>query len=597
MAALAPAQDLVRSLEEAVVSRRAVYETHARDSGFAVRFGEKTCFDHTTKALVIGVRDLVESGVRTGEGIDFAVLHEIKHYLDMRREPYAYQKLIQKGEREDGLGGLYFRLYNCTEDIGVNERNSHDSALYRDPNGQGFSDLVKSLYRTALFKERNFDKRSPGARHPDRALCQQYTDYLLNLGMGVGDDIALAPEVKAMIARPINVYGRVLSTEQFIDSYLRPLPPTEGRSPANSLATRTQMVESFIEPRFEELLAIDRQGLGDEKLKVLGADGQFGAPKGSSIEDLREALNIILKEVEEGLKTPAQRSRDLLRDQQRQSADAAGLSPVEKEDFVLRLERLQPFTEALRDLWMSIPQPSTEISYRYVGDFPQGLRPNMHRVVAEFPRLDRGENNVPVMEQLVEQCDVERAPKLVRVRLLVDASGSMRDSMNTVADLGLVLANSSRAANAQADIQGSDFRCAGQVLTFGAGAQEIVPLRTDMSLADIMRCYKSYFVYEGDTKDHLALQLLLKQLAPKDIALRKAGEIVDIVIEITDGMTAEPHETRSAIEELEQNGLLVRAISIGRFAQFERIWGARGRPLESVEQLFPVVQDLLRELF
>ncbi len=597
MAALAPAHDLVHSLEQSVLSRRQVYETHARDAGFGIRFGDKTCFDHTSKELVIGVRDLVESGVRTLEGIDFAVLHEIKHYLDLRREPRAYEKLIGKGERADGLGALYFRLYNCTEDIGVNERNRHDSALFRAANLLGYSDLVTSLYRTVLFKERNFDTKSPGTGHPERALSQQYADYLLNLGMHAADDIVVAPEVKAMVERPIDVYGRMMSAAQFIDSYLRPRPATEARSPANSLATRLQMVESFIEPRFEELLALDRQRLGEEKLKALGAAAQYGAPRGSSIKDLREALNIILKEVAEGLKTPAQRSRDLLRSQQEQSADKPGFSPTEKQYFVTRLERLEPYSGALRDFWMSIPQASIEIDYRYEGIFPQGLRPNIHRVIANFPQLDRGESNLLLMEQLVEKQTEQRAPKLVRVRLVVDASESMRSSMGTVADLGLVLANSARAANAQAQIQDSDFRCAGQVVTFGAGAREIMPLRTDMTLADVMRSYKSFFVYENNTNDHLALQLLLNQLDPEDVVRRKEGELVDIVIEVTDGKTSKPRKTKSAIDKLEQNGLLVRAISIGKFEEFEQIWGARGRSLESVQQLLPVVRELLDELF
>lgn len=592
------AQREAQRIEQQVLQRRSAYETHARDTGFGIRFGEKTCFDHIQKDLVIGVADLLQSGVKTIAGFDFAVLHEIKHYLDMKQDPESYAKLLAKGTRADGLGQLYFRLYNCTEDVSVNERNRHDSALFRGENGAGFSDEVRRLYQKALFAERNFARVAPGAKHPERLFCAQYADFILNMGMGVSGDVTVSPEVRAVLEREIDVYGRRYSTQSFVDMFLRPAPLGQQPTPGNSLKMRLQMVERYLEPRFVELLELDKKIRGEEGLKKQAQEGSGGAPKGSSIDDLKKALEVIVNEAKENAKTPADRAKELLRKQQLKAGEEAGLSEEEAKDFADRLSRLQPIIQQLGDFWLSVPQVSREITTQYEGPYRSGVRVDVRRLVAEYAAIEHGDPNLEIMQQLVEASTESASPKRMRVRLVVDASGSMKDHMETVADLAVALGASFVSANAAAEMKGLDFVCEAQCVTFGINSTEILPPTAKVTLSDLMKMYPKFFQYEDDTNDHLALEHILNSLDPRDAVVRKSGEVFDLVLELTDGDTMAPVRSIAALEGLEKAGLVTRAFCIGGSGRFDDVWNSagvkRGEKIASAREILPALVKLLQ---
>lgn len=579
-----------------------VYQAHARDAGFGLRFGEKTCFDHATNELVIGVEQLLSLGVKDINELDFAVLHEIKHYLDMREDPESYTKLLAKGDRSDGLGDLYFRLYNCTEDVAVNVRNAHDSALFRGVEKDTFSPLVEALYKTKLFKNRDFQAADSPADAYGLPLCAQYASYVLNLGMGVAQDITVAPEVREIIECPIDVYGRKISLAEFVAEYLQPAPPTERAKTGNSLAQRLRIVEDFLEPRFQELLEIDKKQRGEDALKNLSPDIQFGSPQGSSREDLKKALGRVLSDKAHKNKTPAERAREMQEKQQAAAGDRAGLSPKENKDFVERLQRLEPTIDEIARLWLTIPQVRTEQTRHYVGHYPTGIRPDIRKVIARFPDIELGKENVAVMQRREERNTLQISPKKLRVRLVVDASSSMKDHMAALADIALALSVSFIKVNTIAEIEDKEFQCQDQVLTFGENAREILPFAEKRVLEEAMRAYKSFFQYEDSTQDHLALQLIKNSLNRDDKALRESGELFDLLIEITDGATSNPHITKKLIRELEGEGLILHAIGIGQeLGRFEDIWNSggrqRGKKVSGIRELLPTLRGFVEEHF
>jgi hypothetical protein len=598
--AVIPSQN-IESLKDRINNRLSIYQTHARDAGFGLRFGSKTCFDHTSNELVIGIEQLLKLGIREIEDLDFAVLHEIKHYLDLRNEPEAYEKLIAKGDRADGLGQLYFSLYNCTEDITVNTRNAQDSDLYRK--GLDFSDRVKNLYRHSLFKERNFNELEDLSNSPKAPFCMQYAHYILNMGMRCHNDITVAPEVKAIIERPIKAFGKDLSLFQFIEKYLRPAPSTETPTVGNSLAQRFSMVERLLEPRFEELLALDKQREGIDKLKNQADSFEFGAPKGSTIDDFKKATKRVLSDKAEAKKDAATRQKDKQKAQQRKAGEGAGLTDKQTDKFLKRMEKLEPVISQLAELWMSIPQIAETQIQKYEGSYRTGVRPSIPRILANFVQLDAGLTDLALMEKVITEYKQVTMPKRIRVRLVVDASDSMKGYMNKVADFAVALQTSFISANAQASIRDLDFKCEIQCVTYHASATERLKLTSNFDLTTVLDCYGKFFEYGDATSDHKALRLIRRGLNPVDQDDRTKGKVLDLVLLITDGVTSKPKSTKLQIKALEDQGLIVRTVAIGGVNQelINNIWNSdgltRAKIIDQVRNLYPALCDLLKDEF
>ena len=195
---------LNKDIKEHLLMQRPVYESLAKASDFSIQFGEVTCFNHRTDTIIIGVAQLAKMGITDLNLIDFVVFHEIGHFCEFKEDPEGYLKPIEETKkRPDQEGKLYFDLYNCLQDIYVNQRTANRAPVYRK--GYGFSDEILDLYRTAAFAKRDFS---------DRPFCIQYMQYLLNLGMGVAEDINLSPEVKAKIDEGVGVLGEDLSYDR-----------------------------------------------------------------------------------------------------------------------------------------------------------------------------------------------------------------------------------------------------------------------------------------------------------------------------------------------------------------------------------------------
>ena len=596
---------LQHSLEREIQANLPVYRQLSSEFGFGFRFGDKTCFDHQSKEILIGVANLLGLGVTNINDFHFSVLHEIKHYQDLVRDPETYLRLIAKGTRADGLGKLYFGLYNCTEDITVNERNRHDSALFRGADGTGFSELIRESYRERLFKERNFGETDPVTNKPERLFCEQYAHYILNQGMSVADDISVSAEVRAVIDRPIDIYGKNYSLNDFIEAFLRPAPSSEKQTIGNSLKKRMEYVEEYLEPLFSELLELDIKREGRQQVQE--HQGAMGAPKGSSADDFKGAVAHAKAIEAEANKTPAERNADKLKAQREELASKSGLTPEEAKDFIDRLHRLDPVIHDLREFWLSIPQMGTETEMIYEGPSKSGVRPKLPEIARQSVRISLGDPSVAIMEKQVEEESHFISPKRIRVRLVVDASGSMEEHMETVADLAVALGVSFQSANATASIQEIDFNCETQFITFAETAQQVIPLTATISMSDIMSAYKSFFDYQYETRDHLSYELILADLNPLERQLRQSGELFDLVLVVTDGEPAANGISNEDLKEksivgirgLEQEGLIVRAFGIGEIPVFDEIWNTttkmRGRQVATAKALLGVTQDLLAE--
>jgi hypothetical protein len=581
-----PNKSQIQSFEQLISSRFESYQIVARDAGFGLRYGDKTCFDHIPKEIVIGVAQLLEKGINSIEEFDFAVLHEIKHYKDLRDSPEAYLQMIKEGSREDGLGKLCFGLFNCTEDVGVNWRVKHDSSVYRE--GSDYAGFLKETYRKKLFPTRDFT---------EQLLCEQFSNYILNLGMGVADDIILSPEVKAVIDQKLDCYFVERTYQEFIDKFLKPIADLRN-TPANSFEERYKAVKEILLPIFEQLLQADitKHGIQYVKAKAEGAT-PFGSPVGGNIEDFKEAVGKVIEDKANKNKTGKTRNQENRDKQIADQAEKAGKTPKEAKDFANRLNKLQTTINELAGLWLKVPQKNVETFHQREGFFRTGVIPNPLQIAKKFIDIKYNPDTVEVMEKQMPKEIVTFNPKHFRLRLVVDTSGSMSSYVRLVSDLALAITASFIRVNTEAEIRGIDFRTELQVVGFNDSATELLKTTKDLKLSHIMRV-DGDIQANGGTSDHKAYELVLNGLDKKEEKARKNGELVDLMLVITDGDTSNPNLSYKYLKLLEDRGLVARGIRIGAGSQFDEVWNknsVRGVQIKDVRKLHNVVYELIRE--
>lgn len=569
------------SLKSYFEARRALYETQAGRTDFGLGFRDKTCFDHSTNEIIVGLKQLLDLGLITSQEFDFGIYHELKHYEDFKGDPKNYEEFIKKAEGP--LGGLYFRLYNCTEDIAVNTRVAYDSPHYRGED-TFFSALVREMYRDKLFAGRDFT---------DRPLCVQFSDYILNLGMEVGDDIVVDERVRKELDEPIEIYGKKFSLKEFIDEYLK---PKVGESV--SVQKRLEAVDKYLLPRFERLLEIDineRSDLEEQSKSGLGEP----VPGSGGFKDYKKAVEAIKKIKDEESLSPSERGKKRQEEQIKQIAKDSGLTKEQGEEFIRVFNRVSNVIQSLVELWTSIPQKTTNTSQKRVGHFRSGFTLDIREAIRNFPEIWRSPETAEVMLRKEEQTTVDYAPKKFRLRLVVDVSGSMQHKMQLVGELSVALTGSMIRVNSENNYHGRDFHCELEVYTFGSKSHEILKSDKSLSLRDIMKAYKRFFEFEDSTNEHLGLNRVKDSVVQSENEERVNGELFDLVICITDGDTADPGKSISAIKKIEKSGVVCRAVRLGSGSQFGQIWNhdgvKRGEEIQDFRNLGSVIRKLIED--
>ena len=148
--------------------------------------------------------------------IDYIICHELGHLKELYNDPEGYGRIIAEGDRADGLGQVYFRLYNCLMDIYVNTNTAQRFPLYRGSEPNAFAPIVNELYAQKLFPDKNLQSNP---------LSIQFSDYLLLLAMGVADQYQVSPEATEALSTPFTDHsGQNYSTQELVDTFLRPIP-------------------------------------------------------------------------------------------------------------------------------------------------------------------------------------------------------------------------------------------------------------------------------------------------------------------------------------------------------------------------------------
>lgn len=601
-------------------TRMPVYQTFAESAGFSVEFGDKTCFNHTEGAVVLEREGTLRTLREKPDRVDFDVFHELGHYKELYDDPQGYKKVIEEGSKPPD-GKSIFRLYNCLMDIYVNTNIANRLPQYRGSGG--FSDDVVDYYRRDLFPTRDWSdpKKNP--------LCFQFSDYLLQLGMGAEEGITLSPEVRNVLAEGTTFAGQHYSFKELIDQYLRPvLHPLPGDSWTGAISQRKYVIDEAIRPIFERLLQQDKAQGREQQIKEGGEGKQKGQP---SLEDLKNALPGAEQWARDKKLSNADKASKERKKQIEDIAKAEQLTPEEAKDFAERFERLQPIINDLAKRWDELAIPSTLWETREIGHFTTGSNFDVRMGVARFSDIVENPAKAEVMtRRLLEPTEVIQ-PKEILLWVLPDLSGSMKDDQEVLRDLCLVLAASMATRNLDAEIHGGESRCTLGIEGFHKITIPLLQPTKEIKIRDIMRIYKQLVANGDDTNDDLALAEVAKTHTGEHRERLRSGEVVELLLEITDGCTRNSERTKALIGRLEGNGTWCRSIKINRHGgapdvkpkeelpadggegvvkdppkpaappqgeadQFREIWGLRGRIVPSAKYLPQAVSGILSEI-
>jgi len=625
-----------RAIDPAVIlSRTPLFETLLKEAGLKIAFGDTTCFNHETETLVISMRQLNEIGLTTMRAFDFAVLHEGFHLRELSEDPVGFQKSMK---RYDGTPhhGMAFRLHNCTQDIYVNSCIKNECPVYRTAGGD-FTDEVKSYYTQHLFKERDFSKIS---------FAQQFTDYLLQIGMGVAHDVTLSPEVKKIFDDGIMDFsGDRVSFKEFIDLHFRPTScatPTE----RERITRRSLVAHLKLYPILQELLKLDDEAgrTQAEQKSRSGAAKSSGAPnpgdqssvgaaEGDATPDngpgnlpdkvIQDLIKHFTEKKAEREMSPEERRK---REQQRQiraAGSGVGVPPHKTDKFIEVVERVRPFVDQLKDAWDEIQTESSTMLTDVDGPFTRGFSLNLPAAVRDFHNVMNNPSGARVQNRRVPNEVVREFPVELMVRLVIDCSGSMSGQLSEVEAAVVAVGMSLQAKNLEAIDDGRPFTCGLQVVTFqGQGAsKEVLPRTHAIRVTDLLRSYGSIHA-DGGTFDDEALRIVEESVASLPAAIELDTKRIDLVIEITDGATQTEAQTRAAIARLEARGMIMSAIFIGEDDaassgsqppnanadqsngapfpsnddQFDRLWQHRGIRIADVAALPQAISRLVNRI-
>ena len=575
---------------------------------FFVRAGSQTAFDHHTDpgTVILGVQQLLKLGITSPREIDFIMLHELGHFFELSQDPSGYRAVIEEGKREDGLGKSFFRFYNALLDIYVNRNTLNRAPDYGDGKG-GYSQEIKDLYTAKLFAQRDLSNLPKST---------QYSYALLNIGMGVGDDLTVSPEVRKALDEPIKHLGRSYTTKDIIETFLVPAIGIRTRGEWRAtVSERKGVIDRTFRKRFEELIAIDEKE---------GRDPNEGSPSGDlegvepSIDDLDNATKVAERIQREAKKSPEERAAD---QRQREVGKEAHkhLDEEAAQDLAATHRRVYSQILQVADILKEIVREEIDYRKNRQGFYASGQHLNIGEVVERFHTIQTNPPGARVFERDVYEKVVTEQPQHVRIWAVFDLSGSMDGDITLVRELSVIFAGAVQTLTLGAELQQHPLRGSFAAVGYNDDAFEILPLKEGLTYADIAQSYGKLNA-AGGTYEAPALRQVARQLE----TLELDENVVDIVVAITDGETGAKSESQAAVQRLESMGAKLLAFQFGRgyivpdvkpereegvppeATQFQRpspssgtfneIWGQHGYQVVNSAQVVPAVREGLRDL-
>lgn len=547
--------------QEFLDTRKAILRSYARDISLSFHLSDACYINLDTGEINLDTRWFAEKGC-TETQILWACLHEVEHFLDLKRDPEGMERnrehiianakktgavMMKKWEEQFGATHpevieslkkqqpvsktrpdstlnaveqaaftIWHTFYNIFDDVFVNTEVPNRAPAFDStaPNGAE----IESLYREKLFAGTDYTK---APRH------LQFVYALLRRTMAE-ESLTLGKDAEDMLDQEIWYAGTKHSPRSLVDTHIR-----SHSSVPQSATVRYRLLQSHIEPLFERLLEKDiaewNPKLPDKNDSGTGGGGEGAAqanpfqreydkfqknsPDQIGDDDIQKWFSHHQEEEEkkERERNKQEQVPEIKAAETAQDADAAfcekhGIPPQEMSAFRQLENEVAPYLSELAQLWESIIYgQSRAVSRGMVGHFPTGTELDIQKAIEEFPQLKEARfDETKLMKRQLAKETLVKKPELIRVRLVADMSTSMNAAkLRVLRQCVTLFLSSLREFQTQLNFSRSqtksNLRVDTQVWRFGDDAREVKRFRSDLD--------------EDDDADHAEMIRALGQLA------------------------------------------------------------------------------------
>jgi len=549
---------------------------------------------------------------------------EIKIPKDKERKEFEKITLGEKLAQNVIYRALH-RFYNIFDDVSVNSLIRRRTFKFEE-NSKG-DNLVKKLYQEKLF---------PGTDFSKRPLHLQLLDPYLRKEMIPEEKIKVSPEIER-IRKKISYLGEDYSEiEKFNQELIERSEPKE----------RCSRLQRILEPIYLDLLFKDLEKepvpLPLQKAEGEGEEGEGfqipfeddykdyedNSPDQFSEEDIKnwtekkkeekdKEEEEEKKKEEENKKTFEEKEAEI---QEEMDKEWCERNNVEYSLFqkVREIEKeIEPYLEEMSQFWRKIVFGySTERELEWEGHYKFGTRLDINKLIREWPKIEKGDvSEVKIMEKRIAKEKLIHKPEVIRVRLVLDVSGSMSEKrLKILREITVLLGRSLKEFNhylgSVRETTGTKLVADLEEWIFESEAQKIKPLAGDdyrlrnweKDKADFIKSIGYLFSSRGSTADFLALEEIEKSITDSDVERIKQGKLMEILIEITDGGSNDPELTREIKNKLKEKGIIAKAFQIekpseGEIEVFKTTWenDGDGERVPDLSKVLPALTQFLKK--
>lgn len=539
-------------------------------------------FDHEKNLVIINPRfteeykkqikkNLVESAEK------YIISHELMHWRQLAEDHQGYMQgfdyIKEWSEGDKGLEFIWKVCFNCVYDIDANTKIENIFLPFAKERSE--SETPLELYSNILFKEEDL-RKMPKSLQFSYALLREKM-----LGKAIIDK-----DVEQLLEEKVKWFGKERSIKELV-YYV-----CNGKHKASTI---NYVIREFIKPRLEKLIEKDKN---EGKLpKVLEfplpdfGDGAFDDKKAKYGDYLKKKHSSIEEKIKRKIKKEIE---DLCK--------SAGLDEEETERIAEILENNEKYVERIKELWYRTIHKRKEVTTKQLAGFKSGYF-DVKTAIKQWPVITTRPEEATPFYRYVDVIKEEILPKSIKCVVILDMSGSMTDDrrkrvqecvypiLKSLHDFELELAINARKGKPLINVET-------YIIGFGTNAIELPEKKLADPLANITRAIIDFHKIDLKyTHDAEALKLAYKKFSEEDFEKIKKGELLGLVLEITDGETQTKEESRELIKKMNEKGILVKGIKIvDEGGIFEEVWGKHGKKVKSAEQLKPALEDLLKNV-
>jgi ribosomal protein S13 len=553
--------ELLRPLAR-VFARYGVYELRIDEEA------ETFYFDHQRREIIVSLRLIEELNLEKEEK-KYILLHELGHLVQLFQDPESYLESFEITEREaerrkenkEAYQRAWDNFFNVFLDIHVNSMIRALMPIYQ--RGERLERLPANLYSRKLLPKRDYS---------NRPLSSQFLNYLLRRVMAPDEEVIVSERVKSEIEQRIPFFGREYpSLEVFVRE--------EIFNPHKTIEDIMFILKEILMPIYEKLLEEDaKEGRLQEIPVYIGE-----IPMDRNIS--KKVIEKIVKGIKESQQSGDKKYRENQKKRFEEWAKDKGFSEEEIRRFEEIIERTLEIISDLEDIWRNFIQRSVEITRGKVAGFKTGTSIFPQELIRELPVLLTQPSEAKIFYRYLPETKSESIqPRKINLVLIVDLSGSMNEEKRKAVQevayaINKSLINFYRTGALSVIDQGIEFPVDinYRILGFGDSVKELTETtdeeRKERSKKDrpnrdldeelLRAILKIERIDLISTQDALALQDVKNSITPEIRAGLENGDEILVILEITDGETATPQESKALVHELNSiPNVYCRAIQI-----------------------------------